>query len=113
MIKIHMPWGDAVMTWELHNDATPDVLGLLPGMLDPTDPDPAAKQFHKHYQHGGGWLPMQGFTLQPDNRLYYPGDPPLDILAVTHLRDETIILYDYEWVAIIQPDRSFSVCRMD
>jgi hypothetical protein len=88
-------------------------LGLLPGMLNSNDPRPAREQLDSGYAQGGGWNPFPGFKLTENNNLLYPGDPPTRPVAVTHLRDELIILYEHEWVAIIQPDRSFEVCRMD
>jgi len=91
----------------------PEHLGLLPGMLSERDPRPAREQLDANYQHGGGWQPFPGFKLHRDNSLSYPGDPPTKPLAMTMLRDELIVFYQYSWVAIIQPDRSFEVCRMD
>jgi hypothetical protein len=103
-----------MMVWELlHPNMTPEHLGLLPGMLDLDDPRPAKEQFNENYQHGGGWLPMKGHTLSERNWLHYPGDQPLRPLAQLQFRDELIIYYDSSFVAIIQPDRSFEVCRMD
>jgi hypothetical protein len=88
-------------------------LGFLPAMLSERNPAPAREQLHHGYAHGGGWHPFRGHKLLPDNRLTYPGDPPLRPLAQTKLRDELIVLYEHAWVAIIQPDRTFEVCRMD
>lgn len=103
-----------IITWiALHPRMTPEHLGYLPLMLDENDPQPAAKQFHKHYRHGGGWDPFKGHTLGADNSLHYPGDPPLHPIASCQLRDELILLYEFSWVCIVQPDRSFEVCRMD
>lgn len=103
-----------LMVWTfLHPDMTREHLGLLPGMLDPSDPRPAREQFDANYQHGGGWFPTKGHVLSADNTLTYPGDPPLKPVAMTLLRDELILLYPYSFVAIIQPDRTFEVCRMD
>ena len=102
------------MIWKLlHPRMTGEHLGLLPGMLNPSDPRKARDQFDAAYQHGGGWRPFAGFKLLDDNSLAYPGDPPQRALAETWLRDERILLYESEWVAIIQPDGSFEVCRMD
>ena len=88
-------------------------LGFLPGMLSQSNPKSATKQLDDGYQHGGGWSPFPGFKLQANNALSYPGDPPLSPLATAKLRDELIVFYPYAWVAVIQPDRSFEVCRMD
>ena len=93
--------------------ATLDNLGLLVQMLDENDPRPACEQFHEHYGHGGGWDPFEGHTLNDDNSITYPGDPPQYPIAFTRFHDELICVYDHAWVAIIQPDRSFEICRMD
>jgi hypothetical protein len=99
----------------LHPRATPDHIGTLPGMLDPENPEPAARQFNHNYAHGGGWRPQPGFTLADDFSLKYPGDPWLHPFAQIHFRDEQelIFVYEYGIVCIVQPDRSFEVCRMD
>lgn len=103
-----------MIVWELlHPHMSEEHLGLLPSMLDDRDPAPAREQFDRAYQHGGGWDPFNGFKLRPDNSLAYPGDPPTRPIAQCRLRDELIVLYEHEWVAIIQKDRSFEVCRMD
>lgn len=102
------------MIWTLlQRHVTPEDLGLLPGMLDAEDPRPAREQFDAHYQHGGGWRPMLGHKLIEDYLLKYPGDPPLEPIAISQLRDETIVLYPYAFVAIVQSDHSFEVARMD
>jgi len=104
------------MIWELMDPGlTAEALGLLPSMLDPSDPRRAREQFHERYQHGGGWQPFQGHTLvlDADNSLRYPGDPPLRLLARTALREERIFLHEYSWVTIVQPDGSYETARMD
>lgn len=96
----------------LHPAVTPRHLGFLPTFVDPTDPRSAAAQFDANYQFGG-WRPFEGFKLNDDNSLSYPGDPTKRPIATATLRDETICVYEHAWVAVIQPDRSFQVCRMD
>lgn len=97
----------------LHPAMTQGHLGYLPGMLDASDPRPAREQFDEGYRNGGGWSPFKGHTLHADNTLSYPGDPPLPPLAQVRLRDELIVFYHHSWVAIIQPDRSYEIARMD
>ncbi len=101
------------MVWVLcHPKATAEVLGFLPAMLSADDPRPAREQLDEAYQHGGGWDPVPGFTIDGES-LLFPGDPPQELVAETRLRDEIIRLYPYSFVAIIQPDGSFEVARMD
>jgi hypothetical protein len=88
------------------------MLGFIPTFLHEHDPRPAAQQFQSNYPHGG-WDAFPGFTMSPSGKLLYPGDPPMACLYEARFRDEVIRLYQYEWVAIIQPDGSFEVSRMD
>jgi hypothetical protein len=96
----------------LHPKMTQEHLGFLPDFLSPGDPRPAAEQFDANY-HFGGWTPFKGFKLLEDNSLKYPGDPKMPPLAKAQLRDELILFYESAWVAIIQPDSSFEVARLD
>ena len=42
-----------------------------------------------------------------------PGDPPFRALAYAQLRGERIIMFQSAFVAIVQPDGSYEVSRMD
>jgi hypothetical protein len=95
-----------------HPMATLDMLGYIPQFLDENDPRSAREQFDAHYGHGGGWRPFKGHVMQP-NGLKYPGDPLTLLLAETKLRDEIIKFYQHAWVAIVQPDGSYEIARMD
>src|SRR6185436_6514294 len=97
----------------LHPRMTPEYLGFIPGFLDEDDKRPAKEQFDDRYV--SGWMPTGAdkFKLLDGYRLKYPGDPVQQPLALTKLRDEVIVLYEGDFVAIIQPDRSFEVARMD
>ena len=86
-----------------------DVLGLIPSFLAVEDPRTAREQIDAYY----GWRPIEGFILESDFALSFPGDPPMDPLVETTLRDERIFVYQSGWVAIVQPDLSFTVARLD
>jgi hypothetical protein len=107
------------MIWYMrHPSVTEETLGLIPLMLSDHDPRPAAEQFDMAYGHGGGWRPFVGFTMLPNGNLAYPDDPPAQLLAETTLhadtdRPEVIRFYEHAWVAVIQKDGTFEVCRMD
>jgi len=101
------------MIWRMkHPQATPEMLGFIPDMLSEESPLPAKEQFDRAYGHGGGWQTFHGFTMTTTG-LRYPGDPEMPLLAETKLRDETIRFYDCAWVAIVQQDGSYEICRMD
>lgn len=99
--------------WTLiHPRMTFDMLGYIPGWLHEADPRPAKEQIGSNYI--SGWHPFEGFVFDPVKQtLKYPEDPAYTPLAKAQLRDETIIFYQHAWVAIVQPDNSFEVARID
>jgi hypothetical protein len=100
----------------LDQTQTVEALGFLPALLDDTDPRPARDQLNDRYQHGGGWAPLQGFVMGPTTYcLSYPGDPPYRPVAVAHLplSKEVVVFYQYQWLAVMQLDRSIEVSRVD
>lgn len=44
-------------------------LGYLPGFFDAADPRPARQQIDQNYGHGGGWRPMEGWTMNPGSKV--------------------------------------------
>jgi hypothetical protein len=91
----------------------PNFVGLIPTFLDTDDPRPAAVQFQERYEYGG-WRAQSGFTNGNGTPvLQYPGDPPLEPIAVMRLREEMIFVYLHGYVSIFQEDGSFEACRMD
>ena len=91
--------------------------GLLPMMVSEISEADAVTQLNNGYAHGGGWNDFNGFTLEKapsgEYSLAYPGDPAMLQVASAKLRDELIVLFAYDWVAVIQPDGSYRVARMD
>ena len=94
-----------------HPQFTEDMLGYIPSFLRETDPRSAREQIASGYI--GGWEPFPGFRMLENGNLDYPGDPPTRLLAETNLRGEIIRFYNYAWLAVIQPDGSFEVARLD
>jgi len=91
---------------------TPDDWGIIPSFLNEDDPRGAREQFNEHYH--SGWHPFPGFTLDKDGLvLHYPGDPPVHAISVMRFRNELIVLFQFEWVMVFQPDETWEVCRMD
>jgi hypothetical protein len=99
------------MIWlALHPRFTPEMLGYLPDFFSEDDPRGAVEQFDDAYL--GGWHDMDGFTFnQKAMTIDYPGDPPTKALAMTILRDEHIILFDHEWLMVLQKDGSNRITR--
>jgi hypothetical protein len=101
---------------------THDALGFVPQFLHTDDDRPAAEQIDDNYAHGGGWRPNPDRAMfwrisKHDAALVYDdGDGPAEVqplVATAQLRDEEIHIYDGAWMAIIQPDGSFQVSRVD
>lgn len=90
-----------------------ELVGFIPSFINESEPRPAREQFDANYRHGGGWRPFDGFKMNKDHSLKYPGDPALKPMARMSLRHEVIFIYEWGWVAVVQPDGSFEVCRMD
>lgn len=93
-----------------------EAAGLIPEFLSEHDPRPAREQIHENYAHGGGWNSFHGFELrQHDGRyaIYYPGDPAMREVSRTSLRDELIVLFQYAWLAVIQPNGTYEIARID
>ncbi len=106
----------------LHPKATLDHLGIVPHWLNPNDDRPAAQQIDSHYQHGGGWRPMRGFELRDRARgvLVFPVKDPEDgedevfePFAAMMFGREMIFAYRHAIFAIVQPDGSFEVGRLN
>lgn len=95
-----------------HPRATVDMLGLIPDFLSTDNPRSAREQIDANYRHGGGWRPFKGFKMTARG-IEYPGDPPMPLLAEASLRNETIRIYDCAWVAIVQPDGTYEIARLD
>lgn len=105
-----------------HRSMTVEMLGYIPKWLSEYDLRSARDQLNTGYSHGGGWDPFQsgnvstpgsGFVFLENGNLKYPGDPQTRLLAEAKLRNEVIRIYEQAWVAIIQEDGSYEICRMD
>ena len=98
---------------------TEEHLGFLPMFLSPRLDVPAAQQLDINYQHGGGFHHFKGFAAdfsgEPETwTIRYPGDPLFRIIAYAKLGEEIIAVFPHgPWVAVVQPDKSFVICRMD
>lgn len=94
--------------------SNPLVVGYLPEIIRESDSRSAIEQIKTNYL--GGWNPFEGFDLTElkngSYQLEYPGDPPMKELSRARLRDETIVLFQYDWVAIIH-GKDYRIARMD
>lgn len=93
-------------------------VGLIPENIlrFANEQDDAVKQLTDSYVYGGNrWHDIDGFKLNDDNSLKYPGDPKLLPRAQFRLgpKNELVVVYDSAFIAVIQEDRSFRVTRMD
>lgn len=103
-----------MITWNArHPRFQPDMLGYVLDFLDEDDPRPAQQQFDANYRFGAGWTTGKFTIAAINDALCYPGDPPQPPLAECQLRHERVLFYPHELIAIVQPDGSFVVQRMD
>lgn len=101
------------VVWTFHHERADDYhIGYLGRRLHTMKR--VAEQINLAYKFGG-WQPFgQGkWKLHDDNRLEYPGDPTMEPIASAKVGDELVCIYRGDWWAIIQPDRSFEVARLD
>lgn len=97
----------------------PQALGIIPQFFSEADPRSAREQLHEAYAHGGGVMPFPGFKLKLDREspgratITYPGDPAYRVYGWTWLREELILVFNYAWVVIVQPDGDFIATRCD
>jgi hypothetical protein len=99
------------MIWEIKDENTD--LGLIPFFVSHTDKRSVKEQFNANYQHGGGWRTIEGFEMDGDCMLKYPGDPPLEPIAFSQLRDEAILVYPYGIVVVMQRGGEYEAARLD
>ncbi len=80
---------------------------IIPGVLQ------AKSEIHVNYAHGGGWHPMDGFTMNDQGVLAYSGDPDMFPIAEgKNDHGETIRVYEHGWVSVSTAE-GFDVTRMD
>lgn len=95
----------------------PNLAGLLPKFADENDPRPIREQLDESYAHGGGWQSFPGFTLRKNGMgnysLIYPDDPPRRELTRAPFRGQLVVLFESEWVGIIENDELVDVSRMN
>ena len=103
------------MNWiACHPGFKPEMLGLMPSFLDDRDLRSAREQINANYAHGGGWFAIEGFHYDKlSGLLEYEGDPPYKPLAMSRLRDEVLIFYEYQLLMVLQKNGSYEVTRID
>lgn len=100
----------------LHPRATMEHLGYLPQFVSEDDPRPVREQFNQNYAHGGGWNPRPnnpGRLNIATGAYHYPDDPVQMPMAFAMCRSEKIYMYPHAVIAIVQPDGSYEIARMD
>jgi hypothetical protein len=107
-------WEDLPLQWPGGDD-----LGFLPLIIASDWDLPAAEQIAQNYAHGGGYRPRPGFGLVAGKMgqalLQHAGDPDIRERSRLYLpySDELCILFEHDFLAIVQDDGSFAVTRVD
>lgn len=87
--------------------------GFIPYMLSEHSDKTTVEQLDAGYAHGGGWHEFNGFAMRVNGNMSYKGDPDTILYAEGKYRDDIIRVYEHAWVAVVHPDGSFNVARMD
>jgi len=92
-----------------------DLIGFIPSFLNERDERSAKEQIDLNYNHGGGWQKFDGFSIVKDDpmTIAYPGDPELQAIARMTLHNETIYIFPFAWVMIMQDDGTWEIARID
>lgn len=98
---------------EHYNGPIENIVGDIKFFAHESDEDSLKDQFNKRYSFGGGWSPMEGFTMDKNKSITYPEDPPLYPLAIAKFRNQEVIIYNHSWVVILEQDGTFEASRMD
>ena len=97
---------------ELPNQVLNEMLGYIPSFLCYRTEDQTVKEALTKAYGFGELHEMTGGTIK-DMVYRYPEDPELYPLAEMTSRDTTVLQYQYGIVAILEPDGSVFVTRMD
>ena len=118
--EYHMPAKDTPGIWFIlpnsyfDSQQTIDMLGMIPNMFDVNDPRDVQDQIRDNYI--GGWNPMFGITIEPSDKMFalkYPDDPDLYPIGFTVVRNQTVLVYPFAWVAIVTEGKDTEVARLD
>jgi hypothetical protein len=97
-----------------------EAAGMLPEILRPDDPRPVKEQLNDRYSHGGGFMASKGFTFKKEGDkaiLSYEiedDDPEIyQEWSRSKVNDEELYLFDASFMAIVQPDGTYEVTRVD
>ena len=109
---------DSGVIWRLAGSTPPNALGVIPHWF--YEVGKSCKDIvNENYGHGGGWRRTAlSFVLRTDCpaeewRLEYPPDPAMFLLAYCVIGLEIFCIFEHAWCAIIQPDGTYEICRID
>lgn len=98
----------------------PQYAGYLPQIFLEDDPRTAQEQANTNYAHGGGWRSFMGRGFELGGRakgqfnLRFSSDPALREVSRTRFHDQTLVLFESSWVAIVDANENLvDVARMD
>ena len=104
----------------LINGTPIEAVGFLPDIIFDGVPEESIEtRIARTYAHGGGWMPMSGFTMDGTELVYEAGEGeeryPMRAAFTTDMDSGvSAFLFDYGWVAFVTPDQDdIQVIRMD
>lgn len=104
----------SVLVYYMRPGYRPEDIGFVPYFFEAGDERHPAEQIAERYAHGGGWTPQEGFTIEEDGLRYKDGAKDRLLFSfMVHGHPQTLHLYECAWLAIVEPDGSFAVSRVD
>ena len=102
----------------LYQWSHPHLIGYLGQIFLNGTGETAQEQLNQRYAHGGGFHPFEGFILAGADEtdaatITYPKDPPMREVSRLSLNEQTLILFEHQWLAIVEADNSYRVTRVD
>lgn len=88
------------------------LLGMIPFWLDNSEEETAFNALKSQYLYGF-MSESKDTEIEEDGTYLYPGDPPIYPIVKITRGKETVYIYHYGLVAIVQPNGDSYATRMD
>ena len=96
-------WRKALQNiWHLDARVSPEWLGAIPAWVHgANDERSMVDMIHQNYSHGGGWIPFDGFHVDPvSGDMTFDGDPDTVAIGIFRTEHEVLWFYPHSWITV-------------